>query len=126
MKKILVLCLILVIGLAIFFLRKSGGEHFGPEFKGVKLVPLEVAVTPSEDIQKEIIAVEGTITRQCPTSGCWFFITDKKGSQIRIELGHMGIKFPMRIGEMAKIEGRLMQGREGWQIIGENVRFGGQ
>lgn len=125
MKKILLLCLVVSAAISVYLSQKIASEHFGPEFKGATSVPIESALMPDQALQEKEISLTGTITRQCPSSGCWFFIKDESGNQIKVELGHMGMKFPMRIGQKASVEGRLLQKSDGWQLIGNGVTFGG-
>ncbi len=127
MKKIILTCLI-VAGIAIGMLvqHSSGKDHYGAEFKGLSIVDIKSASSADESLAGREIAVQGKINRQCPSSGCWFFIDDGAGNQIRVELGHLGMKFPQRMGQQALVEGRLSKTSEGWQLIGNGVKFGGK
>ena len=127
MKKIILTCLI-VAGIAggLLLQQSSGQDHYGAEFKGLTTVDIKAAANADEALAGSEIALKGKINRQCPSSGCWFFIEDGAGSQIRVELGHLGMKLPARLGHQALIEGRLSKTSEGWQLIGNGVTFGGK
>lgn len=127
MKSIIFICIAVMLSAGAYIYYNSGtGEHFGEPFKGLERIGIVQALNPDENVQKRDISLSGQITRQCPSSGCWFFIKDEAGNQIKIELGHMGLKFPMRTGHEATVEGRLLQKSDGWQLIGNGVTFGGK
>lgn len=123
MKKIVFVSVIALLAVGVFFLR-TPEEHFGEVFRGFKMVPLRDAIAPDAQLQEQNIRRSGVITRQCPSSGCWFFIKDDSNNQIKVELGHLGMKFPMRSGHIVEVEGRLLQKSDGWQLIGNGVTFG--
>lgn len=123
MKKIVFISLVVLLAGALFIMR-SPQEHFGESFRGFTPVSLRDAISPNAQLQQENVRLSGIITRQCPSSGCWFFIKDDSNNQIKVELGHLGMKFPMRVGHVAEVEGRLLQKSDGWQLIGNGVTFG--
>ncbi len=124
MKKILALsALILVVGLGAAFVALRSAEVHGAPFRVPTLTPLaEVIASPVAHLGADL-RVEGRITRQCPSSGCWFFLDDGSGRQLRVELGHLGKKFPQHVGGVAEVEGRLLQNGQTLEIVGNGVRF---
>jgi len=127
MKNILITSLIVAGIAAIMLLQQTTGkDHYGAEFKGLSILDIKSASSADESLAGREIALQGKINRQCPSSGCWFFIDDGAGNQIRVELGHLGMKFPQRMGQQALVEGRLSKTSEGWQLIGNGVTFGGK
>ncbi|MFZ5949654.1 MAG: hypothetical protein ACOYXC_03030 [Candidatus Rifleibacteriota bacterium] len=127
MKRILLLCLIVSgVVLGFWISGRVAGEHFGADFKGFESVQIKDALSPDEQLKAKEISLSGVITRQCPSSGCWFYIKDDSGNQIKIELGHLGLKFPQRSGSMVLVEGKLIQKGSEWQLIGNGATFGGK
>lgn len=124
MKKILLLSvLVLVVGILAVMVTFRSPAAFGQPFKVSDLTALpEVVKNPTSHLVADV-RTEGRIVRQCPSSGCWFFLEDGSDSQIRVELGHLGMKFPQHVGGMAEVEGRLMQSGKQLEIVGNSVRF---
>ncbi|MEW6710678.1 MAG: hypothetical protein AB1403_12705 [Candidatus Riflebacteria bacterium] len=127
MKRIILLCLIVLgVVIVVWLGRRAAGEHFGADFKGFESVQVKDAVNPDDQLKAKEISLSGVITRQCPSSGCWFYIKDDAGNQIKIELGHLGLKFPQRSGSRVIVEGKLIQKGSEWQLIGNGATFGGK
>lgn len=106
----------------------SGGgagarEHFGAPVSGAPSVSLREAVEHPERYADATVRVEGLIDRQCPSSGCWFDLRGPDGETLRVDLGHLGLKFPKRVGFRATVEGKLFRGRQRIELIGENAEF---
>jgi hypothetical protein len=124
MKAILIVCaLILVAGVGLLAYRLTRGQHLGEPFAGAPRVAIAEVVKAPEDHLSHDIRVEGTITRQCPASGCWFFLAGEGGSSLRVDLGHLGLTFPQKKGHVATVEGRLLKTEEGLELIGNGVDF---
>jgi len=121
MKKILVLCAsVLVVGGAYLGWHFSRPEHYGNPFTWAPLVGIDKLPgrSGSEDVR-----VEGRIIRQCPVTGCWFYLDDGKGHQTRVELGNVVPKLPQRIGRRAVVQGRLVSTGEELVFSGSGVEF---
>lgn len=124
MKKILLLSLfILVIGTGAAFLAFRPVETFGAPFIVASETALRDITAHPESYLAADLRTEGRIVRQCPSSGCWFFLDDGTGRQVRVELGHLGMKFPQHPGGTAVVEGRLLRTGKELEIIGNGVRF---
>lgn len=124
MKRILIgslLVLSVVLGAAIWYFRPA--SQFGAPFNGAPLVTPGAVFAESERYLAADIRVKGRIVRQCPTAGCWFFLDAGPGKQLRIELGHLGLTFPQRIGRIAEVEGRLLKSGQDLEFVGNGVRF---
>ncbi|NCB38939.1 MAG: DUF4920 domain-containing protein [Erysipelotrichia bacterium] len=125
MKKILVLSVTLMVGI-FFWLNQAGtsGTHYGDSFAAnVQVVQMKDLYGSIEEHLNSPVAISGKITRQCPVSGCWFFLDDGSGRPVKVELGHMGIKFPQWSGKSVKVEGRLLQNKEGLELVGNAAEF---
>jgi hypothetical protein len=125
MKMVFAICVSLILaGLGYFYVVKMAAvPHFGPPFAVSASTPLKEVATRPDALGSGTIRVEGIITRQCPSSGCWFFLKDEQGTQVRVELGHMGMKFPQALGKTAIVEGRVLASDKGIEVIGHNVEF---
>ena len=124
MKKILIFSiLVLVVGIGMVLVIFRSPTAFGQPFQVPALTALqEVVKNPTSHLAADV-RTEGRIVRQCPSSGCWFFLEGGSGSQVRVELGHLGMKFPQHVGQMAEVEGRLIQNGKQLEIVGNGVRF---
>lgn len=121
MKKILVLCAaILLVGAGYLVWRSAQPERFGKTFAGAPLVPIEelAAMPAATDVR-----VEGKIVRQCPMTGCWFYLDDGKGHQIRIEFTKTLPHLPQRVGRQAIVEGQVSRMGEEPVLVGSAVEF---
>jgi hypothetical protein len=120
-KKILILCAsILVIGALYVIFLYSRPEHYGKAFGGAQVVSIAQVV---EKHMEGEIHVEGKIVRQCPVSGCWFYLSDGKGHQFRAEFGNTLPVLPKKIGHTAIVEGRLIKVSEEPTLAGVAVEF---
>jgi len=59
-------------------------------------------VTSISDIQKspqehlnQVVTIDGKITRECPQSGCWWYVQDKTG-EMRVDSKRGGFTLPLR------------------------------
>lgn len=50
------------------------------------------------------VRIEGTITTQCASSGCWAFVDDGSG-QILVDLKALNLGLPMSTGRKASVSG---------------------
>ena len=123
-KGIFLLCAIILVAIAgVFFYNQSSALHFGPPFVQASKIEIAKALSSPGEVADKVIQVEGKITRQCPSAGCWFFIEDASGKSLRVELGHMGMKFPQRVGKVARVQGKLLKEGENQELIGNSVEF---
>jgi len=124
MKTILVMCAVILLAGAVFLVwRANRPDHHGGVFKGLKEVQIgEVLKNPSTFTNGEI-RVKGRITRQCPVSGCWFFLDDGSGKQIKVEMSEVTPELPQNIGKLAAVEGKVVKIGDEYQVAGEGVEF---
>jgi hypothetical protein len=95
-------------------------DHFGKSFTGAPL--LSIAQFTEKHIDGNI-QVEGKIVRQCPVSGCWFYLDDGKGHQVKIEFGKTLPKLPQKIGRTAVVQGQMAKTSQEPLLIGTSVEF---
>lgn len=121
MKKILILCgSVLVIGAGYLTWLHFSPEHYGSPFTNAPVV--SIARMLEKPVQGDLI-VEGQIVRQCPVSGCWFYLEDGKGRRIKIELSQTLPQLPQKIGHKAKAEGRMVFMGDEPVVVGSSVEF---
>jgi len=106
--------------------RAAADEHFGEPFSAAPLVTVAQLLETPEAFRRQAVRVQGAIVRQCPATGCWFFITDGRGQSIKIELGDYLPKLPQRVGSMAEVEGEWIKKGDGHEFIGTRVTFSKQ
>lgn len=80
-----------------------------PASGGAPTAFTEQAVTPIGQITKEQagqdVTIEGTIEKECPSTGCWAIVKDDTG-QIRIDTQAGGFTLPLRSeGSRIKVQG---------------------
>lgn len=109
---------------AFLSLFQSGPQHFGEAFSNAPLVTItELSQSPA-NYYKKTITITGLIDRQCPSAGCWLFLTDEKGATIRVELSDYFPKLPQKIGKRAIVEGEIIKmGEKQHQFIGTRITF---
>jgi len=124
MKIIILLCGLLLIGAgAAFFLMRPHSDHFGNEFRGYPAADIGPMADRPADFLKKDVTIRGTVIRQCPSSGCWFYLRDAAGKEVKVEMGDTTPKLPARLNKTATVEGRLIQYGKDYEFIGTAVEF---
>jgi len=124
MKTILILCGVLLAGgLAWFLLSHRHPDHFGNDFRGFPATELAKLVDQPADYLKKEVRIEGTLSKQCPATGCWFFLKDAGGKELKVEMGDTTPNLPTRVGKAASVEGQLIKYGEAYEFIGTAVEF---
>jgi hypothetical protein len=58
-----------------------------------------------EKYLNQVVTIEGKITRECPKSGCWWYVQDKTG-EMRVDSKRGGFSLPLeREGHMVRTTG---------------------
>jgi uncharacterized protein YdeI (BOF family) len=118
MKKatlLILISLLLITGCSV----EQYGAGVSKEAPAVKVK--DVVLNPS--LQGKVVNLEGIITTQCGSNGCWFFLHDGSG-QIFIDLSTKGFSIPPKQGKKAKVTGVVSEGQSGMQIIAYGVEIG--
>jgi hypothetical protein len=102
---------------------KKDGGHFGEAFTDAPQVTLAQLEKTPEAFARKSVRVTGTIERQCPASGCWFFLNDGQGQSIKVELGDYLPKLPQNVGNRAEVEGEWIKKGDHHEFIGTRVTF---
>jgi len=120
MKGILIFCgLILASGVAALVWHFVTPRHYGQPFDNVPAVSLKDVSAEPETHQKNELRLEGTIERQCPTTGCWFYISDGQGHNLRIEMSSVITTLPNIVGKRAVVEGYLEKNGQEYELNGK-------
>ena len=121
--KLIVIPVVIVVLLAgmIWYLARPQVESYGgtsPESTVVKATTTE---NPAQLKIGEIgpahvghqVAIEGTITKECPHTGCWAVVEDSSG-QIRIDTNPGGFALPLRReGSKVRVVGQVIEKENG-------------
>src|SRR5438128_1437213 len=106
MRKILVLCTLILIAGGFYVWRAMQlPTHFG-EFSGAREVSLDDLVNRPTDFLGKTVAVRGAVKEQCRTMGCFFYLQAKNG-KLRVELKDIAMDAPMHEGRPAHVEGQI-------------------
>ena len=125
MKTIFILCGLILAGALAWLLwpRSAGGDHFGLPYQGLPAAGIrDLAERPSDFLKKDV-RISGTVVRQCPAAGCWFFVRGEGGKEVRVEMGDTTPRLPQSKGKTATVEGRLVPSGEEYVFIGTAVEF---
>lgn len=128
MKTILLLCAAILAAALVFFIFKATGrtDHFGQPFNGLPPASIAAMLEKPGDFLRKPVRIQGVLKRQCPATGCWFYLadpTDPKARELKIEMGDTTPRLPARLGKLATVEGQLIKFGEGYEFIGVAVTF---
>lgn len=122
MKKIFALCaLIVAIGAALAWRAAAKPSRYG-SFTGASSVDLAAAIAAPRDFLGRTIEIEGTISEQCKSMGCFFFFRSGKDT-LRVDLQEIAMHAPMREGRRARVEGQLVPYNGTYQFYASAVEF---
>jgi uncharacterized protein YdeI (BOF family) len=116
--KVIVVPIIIVGLLAamIWYLARPQVESYGVSSVESTSVEAVTHVDIGEIDQSHVgrrVAFEGTITRECPHSGCWAIVQDASG-QIRIDTNDGGFALPLRReGSKVRVVGKVIRKENG-------------
>ncbi len=128
MKAILTLgAVILLVTLGVLAWKFGRSEtHFGKPFAGFPSATIpELLARPEAHLRRDL-RIHGQLRRQCPATGCWFFLIDPrdpKAQELKVEMGDTVSRLPKHTGHFATVEGQLIKFGEHFQFIGVAVTF---
>jgi hypothetical protein len=128
MKTILIICIAILIVVAAAFTCKFSNreDHFGKPFAGLPAAAIPDIVAKPEAFLGKQVRIQGKLLRQCPSTGCWFYVVapgDPKAQELKVEMGDTTPRLPARLGRLADVEGQLIRFGEGYEFIGVAVTF---
>jgi uncharacterized protein YdeI (BOF family) len=122
MKKILVLC-VLTVAVAAFMAWHAVAQpsRYGT-FTGAPKAEVAKLVEQPQAFVGKTVEIEGTISEQCRTMGCFFFFKSGKDT-LRVDLQDIAMQAPMREGRAARVEGQMAPFNGGYQFSASGVEF---
>lgn len=66
------------------------------------------------------VNLQGRITTQCASEGCWLFLDDGTG-QVMVNMSPRGFSVPPKYGKKATVTGQVYQSLDGVMLIAEGV-----
>jgi hypothetical protein len=123
MKTILTLCGVILVAGSVALYRATRPKLVYGEFLGAPEAKVaELAARPKKHLGKTW-AIEGTITKQCTSMGCFFFFLDGE-EELRVDLAEIAMHAPKnRNGRRARAEGQMVPYGEGYQFWASAVEF---
>lgn len=116
MKKIVIACVV-ALALAGCSAEKYGS---GVDAAASKVKVKDIILYP--EMYGKKVTLEGKITTQCMSNGCWFFLQDDTG-QIYVNLAPNNFSLPANIGRLAKVTGVVYANQEGYQLVAQGVEL---
>lgn len=123
MKAILALCaVVLAVGSVAIYRVARPASIYGSFETAPKVEVIRLIERP-KDYMKKTVAIEGIITRQCTTMGCYFFF-EAGDKTLRIDIAEIAMHAPKnKNGRMARVEGRMVPYGDGHQFWASAVEF---
>ncbi|OPZ88239.1 MAG: hypothetical protein BWY76_00054 [bacterium ADurb.Bin429] len=115
MKRIVItIVIIAAVGLGIWY--AFGGEKKTAEFGGsvgTDIVQIgDITANPDAFLNKEV-TIQGELTKECPSSGCWWYIKDSTG-EIRADSFGAGFNLPPnQAGKQFLTTGKVVKTEDG-------------
>jgi hypothetical protein len=122
MKKIIVLCaLTVVVAAGLLWRVLVKPTQFGTFTAAPKAEVSSLISQPKEFLGKTV-EIEGTITEQCKSMGCFFFI--RSGNEnLRVDLQEIAMRAPLREGHAARVQGQVVPYNGAYQFYANAVEF---
>ena len=122
MKKILILCVVVLIAAGAFIWRVVAKPSLFGHFNGAAQVEVSALVEHPKDYVGRPLSAEGTVTEQCQAMGCYFMLRDARKA-LRVDLQDIAMTAPMHEGKPVRVEGQLLPYGEGYQLVATAVEF---
>jgi uncharacterized protein YdeI (BOF family) len=122
MKKILILCTLVVTVAGVFLWRAAAKPaHFG-SFMGAPQAEVASVVADPKAFLSRTVQLEGVVSQQCRSMGCYFFFKSGKNA-LRVDLQDIAMTAPMREGRKARVEGQTVPYNGAYQFVANAVEF---
>jgi hypothetical protein len=122
MRTIFALCGVILLAGGFFLWRAMQVPSIYGSFVGAPPAAVADLIERPKDFLGKTVSVEGTISEQCKTMGCYFFFRSG-GKTLRVELNEIAMKAPMREGHGARVEGQIVTYGDGYQLFASAVEF---
>ncbi len=120
MKRLYISLLVLLI--LAFTVGGCSAEKYGSGVDKTRPLVKVKDVFLDNSLNGKIVNLEGVISTQCQSSGCWFFLSDGTG-RIFINLAPKGFTLPPKTGKKAKVTGEVVGDQHNVQIIAHGVEI---
>jgi hypothetical protein len=122
-KVILALCAAALVAGAALLYRATRPQLLYGTFVGAPEASVaELAARPKAHLGKTY-ALDGVITKQCTTMGCFFFFVEGE-RELRVDLAEIAMHAPKhRNGRRARVEGQIVPYGDGHQFWASAVEF---
>jgi hypothetical protein len=109
--------LILIVG-GFFLWRTLTAPFVAGEFTGAPKVEVSEVIEHPKDYLNKTVTLEGIVTKQCTTMGCYFFMPAPNGKDLRVDLADIAMNAPKGRNEhRVKVEGRTRPFDQGYQFM---------
>jgi uncharacterized protein YdeI (BOF family) len=122
MKKILVLCTVILLVATVFIWRAVAKPSRFGKFTGAPKAEVAALVEKPMAYLGKTVVIEGTVTEQCQAMGCYFTFHSGKDS-LHVDLQDVAMTAPMREGRPARVEGQIVPRGDGYQFFASAVEF---
>jgi hypothetical protein len=123
MKLIFALCAAVLIAGSVALYRATRPASIYGSFEKAPQVEVARLIARPKDYMKQTVAIEGLITKQCTTMGCFFFF-EADGKTLRVDLAEIAMHAPKnRNGRRARVEGWMVPYGDGYQFWASAVEF---
>ena len=92
------------------------------EFTGAPEAVVADLVERPKDFTGRTVLVTGSVRQQCKAMGCFFFFHSGE-NRLRINIEEVAMKAPKKEGSRARVEGRLIPHRDGFELFASAVEF---
>ena len=114
-RTIIVIAIIAVVGAAVWYaFGGSGGKsnRFG-QGADSQVIPISAIQQAPEQYLGKTVTVDGAITKECPSSGCWWYLKDATG-EIRANSFGNGFALPLhKEGRPIRTTGKVVTTESG-------------
>ncbi len=122
MKKIFLFCVLSVaVATAMIWRAVAQPSRFGV-FTSAPRAEVAVLIKDPEAFVGKTVQIEGTISEQCKSMGCFFFFRSGKET-LRVDLQEIAMKAPMKEGRAARVEGQIVPYNGAYQFYASAVEF---
>jgi uncharacterized protein YdeI (BOF family) len=122
MKKILILCAVVLLMATVFIWRAVARPSRFGKFTGAPKAEVAMLIENPKAFLGKTVSIEGTITEQCQAMGCFFNFRAGEKS-LRVDLQDVAMTAPIREGKPARVEGQIVPRAEGFQFFASAVEF---
>lgn len=122
MKAIFALCAAVLVAGGVYLYRATRlPTRFG-DFGGAPAVAVSQLVANPKAYLHKRLAVDGVVSEQCTSMGCYFFFHDGDKT-LRVDIAGVAMTAPRKNGHRARVEGQVMPYGDGYEFSASAVEF---